>query len=206
VDNQTAQYVRQALAPFRQEIIRLRQELDLIREQAKRPKTVQEEIDAIPGRRIFFTLSNTQTFDSTNDGTQGPLITMQVSQDGPYIMTHYPTFMWRPSAPAGATNFGVWRPVSSWPLPDQVIDADLIDISYQFADSGPGRNFQNAAVPPALISRPDNLIPLPVPTLFTPNTTIQLQVTYENILFNGSTPPTQGTLVVALPGYKIVNL
>jgi hypothetical protein len=108
--------------------------------------------------------------------------------------------------------FGLWRPVTPFPLPDQFVigvtdgDSDLISISYEITDSGSQRNFQNEATPPVL-SRPDLLVPLPVPTLFTPNTTIQFTPTYERILFNNATtPPTEGRLVVALPGYRIVNM
>jgi hypothetical protein len=198
--------VRQALAPFKQEILRLRQEQDALKDMARRPRTIQEEIDAIPGRRLFYTLTGSVTFDTTVDGRTGTPVTLLVSQDGPFIMTHYPLFVWKPSLPTNATNFGIWRPTATWPLPDQVVDADIIDISYQFVDSGSQRNFQSAAVPAALSSTPDNMIPLPCPSLFTPNTSIQITPTYENILFSGSTPPTQGTLVVSLPGYRIVNM
>lgn len=204
--NEIAAFLRQALAPFKQEIIQLRGELASLKQQAQRPRTVQEEIDAIPGRRLFYSLVGTVLFDTTVDGRQGNPVTMLVSQDGPFIMTHYPVIMWKPTLPTSATNFGRWRPVSSWPLPDQVVDADIIDISYQFVDSGSQRNFQSSPVPPGLISSPDNVVPLPVPSLFTPNTTIQVTPTYENILFDGGTPPTQGQLVVALPGYRIVNM
>lgn len=206
MDASTEKFLRQALAPFKQEIMRLRQEMETLKEQAKRPRTVQEEIDAIPGRRIFYSLVGTVLFDATVDGRQGTPVIMLVSQDGPFVMTHYPVIMWKPTLPTNASNFGRWRPVSTWPLPDQVVDNDIIDISYQFVDSGSQRNFQSNPVPPGLICSPDNVIPLPVPTLFTPNTTIQVTPTYENILFDASTPPTQGQLVVALPGYRITNL
>jgi len=204
--NQIAAQIRQALEPFKKEIIRLRREHELLKELAKRPRTIQEEIDAIPGRRIFYTLEGTQNFDITSDGLPGSPIALLVSQDGPFIMTHYPMFMWKPSAPATATNFGRWRPIMSWPLPDQVLDDDIIDLSYSFTDSGSQRNFQNLPVP-GLISSPDNMIPLPIPTLFTPNTTIQITPTYDNILFSPvAVPATQGTLVVSLGGYRIANL
>jgi hypothetical protein len=207
VDNAISAAIRTALEPFKKEIIRLKNDVALFKELAKRPRTVQEEIDAIPGRRLFYTLMGTQTFDATNDGLIGQPINMLVSQDGPFIMTHYPVFMWKPNLPSTATNFGRWRPVASWPLPDQVLDDDIIDISYQFQDSGSQRNFQNLAVLAGLISRPDNMIPLPVPTLFTPNTVIACQPTYENIFFSSSgTATTGGLLVCALPGYRIVNM
>jgi hypothetical protein len=199
--------LRQIMAPLKQEILRLRQEQEALKDMAKRPRTIQEEIDAIPGRRLFYTLSNSVTFTADLDGRQGPPVTMLVSQDGPFVMTHYPMMLWKPSLPTNATDFGRWRPVTSYPLPDQVLDDDIIDVSYQFIDTGSQRNFQSNPVPAGLLSTPDNLIPLPCPTLFTPNTSIQVVPTYENILFSAiSTPATQGTLVVALPGYRIVNM
>jgi hypothetical protein len=204
--SQIAALVRQIVDPLKREIIRLRNESDALREIAKRPKSVEEEIDAIPGRRLFYTLSGNQPFDLSNNRNRSQPISFLVSQDGPYIMTHYPVLMWKPSAPDATTNFGRWRPISTWPLPDQVVDEDIVDLSYEMTDTGSQRNFQNLAVPAGLISRPDNLIPTPVPTLFTPNTTIQLTPTYENISFNSAIPPTQGILVAALPGYRIANL
>lgn len=176
-------------------------------------RSITQEIDAIPGRRIYYNLTGRIAFTIADDGRRGQPINMLISQDGPFVQTHYPFAIWRPSAPAGATLFGLWRPVSSWPLADQAnggvaddLDEDLISISYEITDSGSQRNFQNEAVPPVL-SRPDMLAPLPVPTLFTPNSTIQFTPTYERILFNNSTtPPTEGTLVVCLPGYRVVNM
>jgi hypothetical protein len=205
--NQIAALIRQLTDPLKKEILRLRREHEVLTSLAQRAKSVQEEIDAIPGRRIFYTLSGNQTFDIGSDGIQGQPIPFLVSQDGPFIMTHYPVIMWKPSAPAAATNFGKWRPVASWPLPAQVVSTDIIDVSYAMTDGGSQRNFQNLPVLSGLISRPDNMIPLPVPTLFTPNTVVQLTPTYENILFNGAPDaPTQGLLVAGLPGYRIVNL
>jgi len=208
MDNETAQLIRQILTPFKNELIRTKQELEKVRAMAAaRPRTVTEEIDAIPGRRIYFTLAQVQDFTIAQNRSRGAAMSFLVSQDGPFIQTHYPLAMWRPSAPSTATNFGRWRPVSTWPLPDQVVDTDIIDISYEVSDGGSQRSFQNLSVPAGLLSRPDNLIPLPVPTLYTPNTPIQLTPTYENILFDSAAPvATQGTLVIALPGYRIVNL
>ena len=207
MDNETAQLIRQILTPFKNELIRTKQELVKVRAMAAaRPRTVTEEIDAIPGRRIYFTLSQVQDFTIAQNHQRGTQMSFLVSQDGPFIQTHYPLAMWRPNAPAATTNFGRWRPVSSWPLPTQVVGADIIDLSYEVSDGGSQRNFQNLPVSAGLLSRPDNLIPLPVPTLYTPNTPIQLTPTYENILFDSTIPPTGGTLVIGLPGYRIVNL
>lgn len=175
----------------------------------KPPRSVTQDIDAIDGRRIFYNLNGVISFTAADKGTRGQPITLLVSQDGPFIMTHYPLAWWLPNAPSPSTNFGRWSPVTSTPLPTQQFGAniDIIDISYELVDGGSQRNFQNAASPPVL-SRIDNLVPLPVPTLFTPNATVQFYPTYQNILFaaGAAVPTTGGSLVVALPGYRIVNL
>lgn len=188
----------------------LRQVLDkyeeFVRACEDQPRSITQEIDSIPGRRIFYTLNARQAFTIAQNGLRGAAMAFLVSQDGPFIATHYPIAAWLPNAPANATNFGAWRPVATWPLPDQVLDTDLIDLSYEVVDSGSQRNFQNEPTGP-MFSRPDNLIPLPVPTLFAPNTTIQVVPTYERISFNtGGTPTTGGSLYIGFPGYRIVNL
>lgn len=171
------------------------------------PRSITEEIDSIPGRRIFYTMGSRLSFTIANDGLRGEPMPFLVSQDGPFVMTHYPLVVWKPNAPTTATNFGQWSPVSSWPLPTQENTAqDRIDLSYEFQDGGSQRNFQNEAVAP-VFSRLDMLAPLPVPTLFAPNTVINFIPTFENIFFaSPATPTTGGELVVALPGYRIVNL
>lgn len=185
---------------------------ELIVRQLSASRSITAEIDAIPGRRLFYNLVGRIGFTIADQFQRGQPITMLVNQDGPFIQTHYPFAAWLPTAPAGATMFGLWRPVTPWPLPDQFAvgavdgDTDLISISYEVVDAGSQRNFQNERVPPVL-SRPDLLVPLPVPTLFTPNTNVQFIPTYERILFNNTdTPPTDGSLVVCLPGYRIVNM
>jgi len=171
------------------------------------PKSITQEIDSIPGRRIFYNAVGVQSFTTADAGQRGQPINFLVSQDGPFIQTHYPLVVWRPSAPSNATNFGVTRPVCSWPLPDQVIDGDRVDLSYEFVSGGSQRNFQNLPAGP-LFSRPDNFAPLPVPTLFSPNETIQVFLTFESIAFDTTVaePTTEGTLQVTLPGYRIVNM
>ncbi len=170
-----------------------------------RPRTITEEIDRIPGRRIETVLSGEVAFDSNDEGNRGNPILIQVSQDGPFIMTHYPMALWRPSAPSNTTNLDRWRPVSSFPLPDQVVDTDIIDIMYELADGGSQRNFQNAPRGP-LFSRPDNLVPCAVPTLWAPNAAIQFTPTYLSFTFDSGTAPTAGILHVDFIGYRIVNL
>lgn len=175
---------------------------------AARPKSITEEIDAIAGRRIFYTLSDRIAFTSADDGLRGQPLNFLISQDGPFVATHYPIAAWKPNAPDNASNFGQWSPVSSWPLPaQQNTNMDIINISYEVVDGGSQRNFQNEAIGPAL-SRPDNLIPLPVPTLFSPNSTIQVFPTYEDIFFSDDPDEatTGGELWFAFPGYRVVNL
>lgn len=183
----------------------IQQQASLIAELQSRPRTITEEIDQIPGRRIETVLSGEVIFDATDEGTRGNPIIIQVSQDGPFVMTHYPMALWRPTLPTNATNFERWRPVSSYPLPDQVVDTDIIDIMYEFQDGGSQRNFQNAPRSP-LLSRPDNVIPCAVPTLWSPNSAIAFFPTYNSFTWDSQVPPTQGTLHVDLIGYRIVNL
>ena len=171
------------------------------------PKSITAELDSIPGRRIFYNLSQTLDFTTADAGTRAQPMSFLVSQDGPFVMTHYPLVIWRPSAPANATNFGAWQPVASWPLPTQDLTAgDRIDLSYEFVSGGSQRNFNNLPAGP-LFSRPDAFAPLPVPTLFAPNETIQFIPTFERIFFAApAVPTTGGTLQVTLPGYRIVNM
>lgn len=181
----------------------------MLAEVAKRSRSITEEIDAIPGRRIVYTLSGDQSFTSSQDGVRGQAISFLVSQDGPFVMTHYPFIGWYPNAPATADNYGRWMPIKSTPLPTQQngTNYDWIDVSYEIVDGGSQRNFQNLVVSPGLVSTADNMIPLPVPTLFQPNTTIQVYITYNNIVFSTgpSVDTTGGNLHVDLPGYRIVQ-
>jgi hypothetical protein len=213
------EHIRGALGKVAAEINAIKQQQAAISAQYKlieklctSNQSITSEIDKLKGRRLFYNLTGTVDFTIADNGRRGTPITLLVSQDGPFIMTHYPFAAWRASAPAGATLFGHWRPVSAWPLPLQAtgtgvdLDEDIISLSYEFSDGGSQRNFQNEPVPPVL-SRPDNMVPLPVPTLFTPNTSIQIFPTYEAISFsNAATAPTQGTLVMVCPGYRVANM
>jgi len=181
---------------------------ELVSALQNQPQSITQQIDSFPGRRIFYTLDAVLPFTADVDGTRASAMTFQVSQDGPFIATHYPMAIWRPAEPENATNFGAWRPVSTWPLPTQELGTDLIDISYEVTDGGSQREFQNAPVAP-ILSRPDNLIPLPVPTLFAPNSVVRFTPTFERIVFNTTgeqVATTGGVLWVGFPGYKIVNL
>ena len=175
-------------------------------------RSITEEIDAIPGRRIFYNWVQTQSFTSTQDGQKGAAMTFKLSQDGPFVMTSYPMAIWKVALPTTATNFGKWRPVASYPLPLQQfaatdVEEDIIDLSYEMQDSGSNRNFQDNPVPAGMFSYPGNLVELPVPTLFTPNSVVSFIPTYENMVLSASgTATTGGTLVVVLPGYRIANL
>jgi hypothetical protein len=166
---------------------------------------VQEEIDAIEGRRMEGTLSGEIAFTEDDIGQRAAPVTLHVSQDGPFVQTHYPMVVWRPSAPDNTTNLGRWRPVSTFPLPDQVVDTDIIDIMYEMADGGNQRQLQNEPRGP-LLSRPDNIVPCPVPTLWSPNSVVLFIPTYLSMVFDSATPPTAGILHVDIPGYRIVNM
>lgn len=204
--NEMAAAIRVLNARTTQQQKTIEQLTNALNEMLSRPRTITEEIDQIPGRRIDTIFSGEVTFDDSSEGTRGNPVLVQISQDGPFVMTHYPMVMWYPSAPDNATNYGRWRPVSSFPLPDQVVDSDIIDIKYELQDGGNQRNFQNAPRGPVL-SRPDNIVPLACPTLWAPNSAIALTPTYLRVLFNdAAVPPTQGTLHVDFIGYRIVNL
>lgn len=178
----------------------------MVADLASRPRSVQADIDAIPGRRIESTLGGEIAFDANQLGLRGTPIIIPVSQDGPFVMTHYPVVMWRPTSPSTATNLGRWRPVSSFPLPTQQLTSDFIDIMWELQDGGNQRNFQNTPRAP-LFSRPDALLPCAIPTLWSPNSTLVFTPTYTAITFNGGgTPTTGGTLHVDFYGYRIVNL
>jgi hypothetical protein len=211
-----ANYVRKGVAQAMQAVAAMRQEMRDLAEDVEDLKhgarSITEEIDRIPGRRLEYMLVGHQTFEIAQQGLRANPVTMQVSQDGPFVSTHYPIAMWRPSQPANATYFGFWRPVwAGWPLPNQAdgavdFDEDIIAISYEITDGGSQRNLQNEPRPP-LLSMPGNPCPAPVPTLWTPNTVVNFIPTYERILFSTEEPQTtQGTLVVGLPGYRIVNM
>ncbi len=170
--------------------------------------SITAEIDALPGRRIFYNLTDRLAFTAAQNGLRATPLSYLISQDGSFVATHYPLVMWKPNAPSTADNVGRWSPVGSWPLPaQQLTNLDIIDLSYEVVDSGSQRNFQNEASGP-VFSRPDNFVPLPVPTLFSPNSVIQFYPTFERIFFNGDAdvPTTGGELVVTFPGYRIVNM
>lgn len=177
----------------------------LVSQVANKPRSVQEEIDAIEGRRMEGTLSGEIAFTEEDLGQKAAPITLNVSQDGPFVMTHYPMVVWRPSAPDNTTNLGRWRPVSTFPLPDQVVDTDIIDILYELQDGGNQRLLQNEPRGP-LLSRPDNIVPCPVPTLWSPNSVVLFIPTYLAFTWDSVTPPTGGILHVDIPGYRIVNM
>ena len=170
-----------------------------------RPRSTTEEIDAIEGRRIEGTLSGEVDFDINDQFQRGEPITITVSQDGPFVMTHYPMVLWFPNSPDDTPNLGRWRPVSTFPLPTQQEGNDIIDLGYEIIDGGSKRMFQNAARGP-LFSRPDNIVPCAIPTLFGSNTTIQFVPNYKRFTWDSDPAPTGGTLHVDFVGYYIANL
>lgn len=205
IDNATAAVLRghkEAIQGLQAQNAQIIQALNAMQ---SRPRSIQEEIDAIEGRRIESTLSGEVTFTAADIGQRAAPIVFQVSQDGPFVMTHYPLCLWRPTAPTNATNLNRWRPVTTFPLPTQVVDTDIIDILYELNDGGSQRLGQNEPRGP-LLSRPDNIVPCPIPTVWSPNAAILFQPTYLALTWNGTVPPTQGTLHVDLVGYRIVNL
>lgn len=203
--DQISATVRQQGARIEQLTNSLSSVITALNEQAARPRSTQEVLDAIKGRRIESTFSGEVDFVEADEGQQGTPVIINISQDGPFIMTHYPMILWRPTAPSNTPNLGRWRPVTSYPLPTQQVTTDFIDISYQIQDGGNQRNFQNAPRGP-LLSNPDNIVPCPLPTMFSPNATIVITPTYNAITFSASPAPTAGRLHVDLIGYRIVNL
>lgn len=177
----------------------------IIGDLSSRPRSVAEEIDSIPGRRMEGTLDGHITFTAADVGARAAPIVMQVSQDGPFVQTHYPMALWRPTAPTNTTNLNRWRPVSTFPLPTQTVATDIIDIMYEMQDGGNQRLLQNEPRGP-LLSRPDNIVPTPVPTLWSTNSAVLFIPTYLAVTWNSAVPPTEGTLHVTIPGYRIVNL
>jgi hypothetical protein len=85
------------------------------------------------------------------------------------------------------------------------LNEDIVSVSYEVQDAGSQRLFQNEPTPP-VFSRPDNLIPLPVPTMLTPNSTLTTTIIFESIRFSAEIPPTEGVIVAAYPSFRIVNL
>lgn len=204
-----AEDMQKVLAPYLAELSALQAENEVLREYM--PKT--ENVNNIPGRRMFFTLRGQQTITTANDGLRGQPMFMSVGQDGPFVMTSYPVIMWKPTASeATPLAVGKWRPIASWPLPDQVSTTNTMDVSYEITDVGPGRNMQggNASnqvtvpvpVVPSLISRPNNVLPLPLPQVFDANTVIQCVLTFNDMNW---TTLTSAQVRVELPGYKIIN-
>ena len=168
------------------------------------------EISRLEGRRIETRLTGSARFTATDEGQRGAPINIQISQDGPFIQTHYPLVLWRPSSPDAATLRGRWRPIASAHLNDQAVGntaelLDVIDITYEIVDGGSQRNFQNQASLP-LLSRLDCLMPLPIKTMWAPAALIQFYPTYSAIQFTSAVPPDEGELFVTIPGFRIVNM
>lgn len=213
MSNTLAQQISNALGAQNLKIKELTARLEQVAlASAKRRMTPQEEIDQIPGRRTETRIQGSVLFTATDAGKRGQPVTIQLSQDGPFIQTHYPLVGWKPVSPGGATYLNRWRPVSSLHLDTQAVGQpagvellDSIDISYEIEDGGSQRRFQNQASMP-LFSRMDNLMALPVPVLWGANSPIIFTPTYESISFTSAVPPDQGELHVMFIGYRINNL
>ena len=202
--------VYETIAGFRDDLNHLNGRIDQVAAQS----SINSEIFEIEGRPLAYNLTGEVLFTAQDQGQRGTGIIMEISQDGPFIQTHYPVCMWRPTLPANAENLGMWRPVNPYPLDTQAaiaavpidLNSDIISISYEMADSGSERNLQNAAILP-LLSPAHDPRPLPVWNLYTPNATLTFTPTYNAIRFNNVTvAPTQGSLQVVIPGFRIVNM
>jgi len=191
----------------------LRRELSTVRAEYKafldaqkaRPMSVADQINTMKGRRIPYMLNGTAEFTIDDLSRRGTAINFLVSQDGPFIWTHYPLVAWRPSGPANATNLGRWRPVASWPLPTQQLTTDFVDISYEMQDSGTQRAYQNLPNGTGPLSRPDNIVPLPEWSVVAPNSVLTFTPIYEAINFGGATATDTGLLHVSFIGFRVVN-
>lgn len=142
------------------------------------------DIDDIPGRRIPYNM--TRTAQSLTYPAANPEARFLVTHDGPFVMTHYPIFLWRS------------YPQSKWVLPGE-FDEDagtFLDLSYRLFDMGSQRAFTDGLCP--IFSRPDRLTPLPMSTVFAPNSTIKVYPEFAGPLMTGE-------LRVILSGYRIVN-
>src|SRR5882724_8679693 len=104
LDPQTSRILSQQNQAINQLVGQMNQLQQMFQSLQQKPTTVQEEIDQVPGRRMEGALVGEVTFSVSDLGQRGIPILFNVSQDGPFIMTHYPMVQWRPSAPANATN------------------------------------------------------------------------------------------------------
>lgn len=148
----------------------------------KLPTQHSKDIDAIPGRRVVYTMSG--------DLNIGPSRTMvservlfSVNQDGPFILTHFPLFFWQASRQEGGS--GEWCETREW--------------SYHWLDASSQRFMAAAEI--KIFSRSDMLNPLPSAALFAPNSTIEISPVCDDL-----EQQSNGTLKVLLPGYRIVNM
>lgn len=186
-------------------------------------RPLEDEINAIPGRRVNYTLTARVNFTAAGVlvNQESDLFIFNIPKDGPWIMTHYPTVMWQITASEIATDVGRWRPISSWTLPVQEHGAsqDILDLSLGFHDGGTGgRWFQNSIetnvkdatgaivpntlrhVPGRLFSNPLVLKRLPCPAYFPVKSTVGATALFDAVTFGAATA---GKIVVSLPGYKI---
>lgn len=210
------EYIRQLgkeHAWMKQELVVTKEKMALIEKMCEAPPTLEEEIASIEGRRIFFNLSGVIEFDEDQDGREGPPVKFRISQDGIFVMTHYPFVVWRVTEPTAAQNFGFWRPPTAWPLPAQAVgtgfnlNEDIMSMGYLFSDAGSQRQFDNEDAGPIFSSPNGGLVPLPIPTVFQQNSTISFQPVFSRIAFSSpENTPTRGEIKVTLPGFRIANM
>ena len=191
-------------------------------------RSVEGELNNIPGRRCIFTPRRTQTFTTADQGIEGDVLLYDLPKDGPWVMTHYPIVEWKITAAAAPTFIGQWRPVGDWPTVSQQLSHEFLNCSLRIRDAGPERDLQNTAllknssvstqpfairhVPAGDFSRPGAIKKLPVPTLFPAKSVVAINIFYDAVVFDPFSigkvfyTTTEGELTVTLPGYRIANL
>jgi hypothetical protein len=134
------------------------------------------DIDSIPGRRMAYNMS----MDGTS--TAGNHVDFLISQDGPFILTHFPILLWQ-------YREGTSRWVVSGSREDELGTFYLM--SDESCQRMLTRNWIN------IYSQPHQLTPLPMSTLFVPNSMIRLNL-------HPPPPPEPVDYRCILPGYRIV--
>ena len=174
---------------------------------AARGVRLEDSIARMQGRRMAYTmvgkLSTSSTATLTAPLTLTP-IRFDISQDGVFVMTHQPLVAFKATEDESGIFAGRWRPVSHWPMPTQALNTPTISMSYKMEDVGAERRFQNEVVVPSTrLSYPGNLVELARPLVFLPTSSFTFTPIIEQYVDFGGV--ISYDLVVALPGYKIVD-
>lgn len=188
--------------------------------------------ERIPGRRIPFVLLGYQVFNNAfTNGRFFADVHLEVTPRGPFVMTYYPMLLTRvDNGSASSALNGIWQPVFTWPLPEQEPIAStgnptVVDLSWEFQDGRAMREFQSGgsrprgsaftnasvnnvqSVPSLVSSAPGGCAPLVKHVFFNEKSIIIFRLKYEAVNFVNGTEytPRQGTIVIALPGYRILR-